>query len=194
MTFNEYRYLVLADMYRVSGRLGVLDFFKTYLLSEGFKYLFWVRTCSYTRNHLILRYFVYPFSRLYLRKLTYKFGIDIPFQTRIGPGFYVGHFGSIVVNGGCVIGKNCNISHGVTLGRANRGKRKGVPVIGNGVYIGPGAKVVGGVRVGNNVAIGANCVVTTDIPDHSVVIGVPGRVISNAGAQGYVNRTDYEIS
>jgi serine O-acetyltransferase len=78
------------------------------------------------------------------------------------------------------------------LGKANRGVRKGYPVIGDNVYIGPGAKIVGNVHIGNNVAIGANCVVTKDIPDNSVVVGVPGRVISLESSVGYINRTDYD--
>jgi len=56
--------------------------------------------------------------------LTYKLGISIPFSTEIGSGFYIGHFGAIVVNGKSVIGKNCNISQGVSLGQVNRGKIK----------------------------------------------------------------------
>lgn len=90
------------------------------------------------------------------------------------------------------IGKNCNISHGVTIGQANRGKRKGYPTIENNVYIGPGAKILGKVMVGNNVAVGANCVVTKDVPADSVVVGIPGKVISKEGSAGYINRTDYE--
>jgi serine O-acetyltransferase len=61
------------------------------------------------------------------------------------------------------------------------------------VYIGPGAKIIGAVRVGNNVAIGANCVVTKDVPDNAVVVGVPGKIISFRGSQGYVNRTEYDM-
>jgi serine O-acetyltransferase len=129
---------------------------------------------------------------MYLTHLTYKLGISIPYTTSIGSGFYIGHFGGIVVNEKSVIGRNCNISHGVTLGVANRGRNKGCPTIGDNVYIGPGAKIVGAVRVGSNVAIGANCVVTRDIPDGSVVVGVPGRVISHQGSAGYVCRTDYD--
>lgn len=90
------------------------------------------------------------------------------------------------------IGKNCNISQGVTLGQANRGKNTGYPTLGDNVYIGPGAKIVGAVKIGNDVAIGANCVVTHDIPDHAVVVGVPGKVISWAGTAGYMDRTDYD--
>ena len=77
------------------------------------------------------------------------------------------------------------------MGQASRGRRKGWPTIGDNVYIAPGAKIVGNVKIGNCVAIGANCVVTTDIPDNGVVVGVPGKVISFEGSQGYVNHTDY---
>jgi serine O-acetyltransferase len=119
-------------------------------------------------------------------------GISIPYQTAIGSGFCIVHLGGIVINSGSIIGKNCNISHDVTLGQSNRGKNKGHPILGDNVYIGPGAKIVGAVKIGNNVAIGANCVVTKDIPDNSVVVGVPGRVVSQEGSEGYVNRTDYD--
>ena len=74
------------------------------------------------------------------------------------------------------------------MGQANRGKHKGCPVIGNEVYIGPGAKIVGNVTIGNNVAIGANAVVTSDIPNNACVGGVPAKIISMNGAEGYVNR------
>ena len=121
----------------------------------------------------------------------YKFGCSIPHSTSIGRGLYIGHIRDIVINEGAVIGDNCNISQGVTIGQANRGRRKGTPVIGSNVYIGPGAKIVGAVQIGDHVAIGANCVVTDDVPDYAVVIGVPGRVISFEGSAGYVNRTDY---
>src|SRR4030095_2942890 len=80
------------------------------------------------------------------------------------------------------------------MGQATRGRRRGTPVIGRNVYIGPGAKIVGAVRVGDDVAIGANCVVTDDVPDHAVVAGIPGKVISFAWSAGYVTRTDYSGS
>jgi len=74
------------------------------------------------------------------------------------------------------------------LGRVNRGNKKGFPVIGNNVYIGPGAKIIGNVHIGNNVAIGANCVVTHDIPDNGVVVGIPGKVISWTARQGTLTK------
>jgi len=122
----------------------------------------------------------------------YKFGLSIPHATTIGRGLYIGHPRDIIVSEHAVVGDNCNLSHGVTIGQANRGPRKGTPVIGNNVYIGPGAKIVGLVHVGHHAAIGANCVVTKDVPDCAVVVGVPGRVVSFAGSVGYVTRTDYD--
>ena len=102
----------------------------------------------------------------------------------------MGHFGGIVISQKATIGKNCNISHQVTIGRTNRGPQKGIPVIVNNVYIGPGAKVIGNIRIGNNVAIGANCVVTKDAPDNAVVVGVPGKIILFKGSFEYINNTD----
>ena len=121
----------------------------------------------------------------------FKFGIQISHEAEIGPGFYIGHFGQIVVNGSVKIGKNCNISQGVTIGVSNRGKHAGVPVVGDNVYIGPGAKIIGNVMVGNNVAIGANAVVTKNIPDNGVAVGVPATVVSYNGSRGYVNNVHY---
>jgi len=86
----------------------------------------------------------------------------------------------------------CNRSHQVTIGVSRRGARAGVPRIGDNVYIGPGAKLFGAIVVGDNAAIGANCVVTRDVPENGVVVGVPGRVISYEGSQGYINNTEYD--
>lgn len=192
MKYRQYRYLVLSDLYRISDRTDAGALLHHALRGSAFKYTFWMRTCAYTRAHPLWRHTLYRVARAMLSHYTYKFGISIPFETSIGSGFYIGHFGGIVVNEKSVIGRDCNISHGVTLGEAQRGERRGCPVLGDRVYIGPGAKIVGAVRIGNDVAIGANCVVTKDVPDRGVVVGIPGRVISEEGSAGYVNRTDYD--
>jgi serine O-acetyltransferase len=132
-----------------------------------------------------------PFAAAVKHHYSVKYGISIPRTTQIGPGFYIGHFGDIVINGECIIGRDCNISQGVTLGQSNRGPRKGVPVLGDRVYIGPGAKIVGEVQVGSDVAIGANAVVTSDVPNNAVMVGVPARIVSYSGSTGYINHTDY---
>jgi len=128
---------------------------------------------------------------LCLKHLEYKYGISIPYTTKIGSGFYIGHFGGIVVNSKAIIGSNCNISHGVTIGETYRGNSKGTPVIGNQVFLGPGAKVLGNIHIGNNAAIGANAVVTKDVPENGVVVGSPGKIISFNGSAGYINRINY---
>ncbi|HCE42079.1 MAG TPA: serine acetyltransferase [Lentisphaeria bacterium] len=192
MTFKEYKYFLLSDLYRVAGNTRLATLLRHVLFGESYKYNFWMRTCRYSSNGTVLKLLLYPLLRLILRHYVYKLGISIPYRTEIDSGFFIGHFGGIVVSGNSKIGKNCNISHGVTLGKSNRGKHPGFPSLGNYVYIGPGAKIVGGIKIGNNVAIGANCVVTKDIPDNAVVVGVPGKVISFNGSKDYINRTDYE--
>ena len=107
-------------------------------------------------------------------------------------GFLVGEWVKFpVTNEEMQIGKNCNLSHDVTIGVSRRGERAGVPVIGDNVYIGPGAKIFGRITIGNNAAIGANCVVTKDVPENAVVVGIPEKVISYEGSTGYINKTNY---
>lgn len=86
----------------------------------------------------------------------------------------------IFISAGAVIGKDCVIFHQVTIGSntLSDSKGQGAPVIGNNVYIGAGAKIIGNVVVGNNVRIGANCVVTKDVPDNTTVVSAPVRYIS----------------
>ena len=192
MKRREYTFLVKSDLHRYAGNSKFSSFGYHFVLSPGFKHSFWMRTCAYSKSHPVLRYALFPFAWLILRHYEIKYGISISYQTQIGSGLFIGHFGGIIVNPYAVIGKNCNLSQQVTLGKANRGEKKGYPVIGDNVYIGPGAKIVGKIKIGNHVAIGANCVVTKDVPDNGVVVGVPGEVISYEGSAGYINKTDYE--
>lgn len=191
MSFKEYRYAVLSDLYRIERKVNLKTLVKQLLIGEAYKYIFWMRTCKFLRSYPLLKYSFYPFARLMLRRYKFRLGIDIPLSTAIGNGFYIGHFGGIVVNGRSQIGDNVNLSPGVILGRSNRGGNKGFPILGNNVYVGPGVKIVGAVRIGNNVAIGANSVVVKDIPDNAVAAGIPAKVLSFQGAEGYVNKTDY---
>ena len=200
VTFAELREHWIADLYRHTGERSWRHLLRHLLFSDGgerfsdgVKYVFYFRLCRYLKAKRP-RLLFWPTYRIAVRVFThykYKFGCSIPHSTSIGRGLYIGHIRDIVINECAVIGDNCNISQGVTIGQANRGRRKGTPVIGRNVYIGPGAKIVGAVQVGDHVAIGANCVVTDDVPDYAVVVGVPGRVISFEGSAGYVNLTDY---
>lgn len=187
MNFDEYRTYVKSDLFRYEGVTSWRKFLRNIILSPGFKYTFILRTCRFLQGKKVLQP-IYHVFRLLHRHYSIRYGIDIPSVTNIGKGFYIGHYGGIVINGYSRIGNNVNISHGVTLGQANRGHNRGCPSVGNQVYIGPGAKIIGKISIGNNVAIGANCVVTKDVPDDAVVIGVPAKIISDKGSRDYVNR------
>ena len=185
MTFKEVKDLIKGDLYRYTGG-G--KFFKSILLVPGFKYMCVWRLLQYTGSHKA--FFIFDvLLKIKLTLMQRHYGIQIPRNTKIGKGFYIGHYGTIVINEAAIIGDNVNISHGVTIGQANRGKRIGAAIIGNQVYIGPGAEIIGKVVIDNNVAIGANAVVTHDIPNDACVGGIPAKIISMNGAENYINRT-----
>jgi serine O-acetyltransferase len=189
--YHQYKACVRDDLYRLNGDYSPRLLVRALILGGGFQFIFWFRTAAYAgSSKRLLRFTIYPVARVMMRRSGRRYGIDIPHGTQIGPGLYIGHAGGIVVNQQTVIGRNCNLSQGVTLGQSNRGRNKGCAEVGDNVYFGPGSKVVGSVTIGSDVAIGANCVVTRDVPNGSVVVGIPGKVISSAGATGYVtNRT-----
>jgi serine O-acetyltransferase len=119
---------------------------------------------------------------------SYKYGFQITTSTEIGEGLYIGHFGTIVINFRAKIGKNCNIAHNVTIGQANRGKLKGCPTIGDNVWIGTGSVIVGNIKVGSNVLIAPNSFVNVDIPDNSIALGNPCKIVSKENpCEGYIN-------
>lgn len=89
------------------------------------------------------------------------------------------------------IGSNCNINHDVTIGEAFGGQYPGYPVVGDNVYLGPGSRIFGAITLGDNVAIGANAVVTRSVPDMGIAVGVPAEIKSLKGSSAYVIRTDY---
>ncbi len=189
ITFKTLLTLIKSDMYRYEGKRGIATLFRYLLFRKGFKLTFYFRICHYMtlKGRRLTQL---PFKFMYLRYCRI-YCVDLPVTATFGSGLYLGHCFGTVIHPRAVLGKNINLSQQVTIGQANRGKLKGVPTIGDNVYIGPGAKVIGKVIVGNNVCIGANCVVVNDLPDNAVVVGIPGKVVSNNGAEGYVNNTDY---
>ena len=123
----------------------------------------------------ILKYFL-----RFIAFLLYKFsdivlGAAIPPSAEIGPGFYLGHTGCIRIHQEMKAGKNLSLGTGVILGQKGLGI-KGAPCLGDDVYIGVGAKILGPVHIGNNVRIGANAVVISDLPDGVTAVGVPARI------------------
>jgi serine O-acetyltransferase len=186
MTFYELREYVKSDLYRYTGRVSLFGFLRYYFFARGFHYTCWMRLTTYFYSKLFYSKLFYIIARLNLYRLSTKYGIEISHKVRVGKGFYIGHFGCVVVSNDAVIGDNVNLSQGVTIGQSNRGKLQGVPIIGNEVYIGPGAKLFGGISLGEGCAVGANCVVNRSFSDDSVIVGIPGKMISNNGSDGYI--------
>jgi serine O-acetyltransferase len=121
-----------------------------------------------------------PWTIVYiiLNKLAEIFcGIVIGATATIGRRLCIEHHGCIVIHGNSVIGDDCLIRHGVTIGNAGSADPFGAPTIGDRVEFGAGAKVLGRIRIGSDVIIGANAVVVKDVPDFAVVGGVPARII-----------------
>ena len=185
------RFLLRSDLHRYAGRGGFVCGLRYFLSTPGFRFTVVLRVYQWLRPRWWRWLIAKPAAALLLRHYTFKFGFDISPDLKVGSGLYIGHFGGIVINQDVVIGDNCNLSHDVTLGQVNRGARKGSPVIGNNVYIGPGAKVIGRIFVADNAAIGANAVVVDDVAPGTTVGGIPAKLLSNSGSEGYVNRTDY---
>ena len=103
-------------------------------------------------------------------------GISLPASARIGKGLLVGHFGYIILHSHVTMGENCSIGPGVVIGTRGLGN-VGVPMIGNNVYIGVGAKILGHIKIGDNVRIGANAVVVKDVPEGATIVGIPAQVV-----------------
>ena len=115
---------------------------------------------------------------LLFRLVETLFGISLPKAVSVGPGLRIWHFGGIFIHPQVVIGANCTLRQGVTIG--NRHEDGPVPVLGNDVDVGAYAQILGGVRIGDGCRIGALSVVLTDLPDGATAVGAPARIIARA--------------
>lgn len=172
------------DLYRYYGEKGE-PFLKKVFRPLEIKYISVFRKANMCK-FLPLKLFY----TLRLMHLSNKTKIQIPARTSIGEGLYIGHLGRIVINPEAKLGKNINISTGVTIGMENRGKRKGAPQISDNCWIGTNAVIVGNVKIGTDVLIAPLAYVNFDVPDHSIIIGNPARIIGreNATADYVCNR------
>lgn len=172
------------DFYRESGSwLSTFQIWKK-CINPNLHFIYLLRT---TQKHP-KNTFSGKFWRLVLRHYQIKYGFQIYPETQIGAGLYLGHWGALVINPRAKIGKNCNIAQGVTIAQANRGRNEGVPEIGDEVWIGPNAVLVGNIRIGNNVLIAPNAYVNFNVPSNSVVVGNPAQISPNKNATyDYIN-------
>ena len=163
--------LILSDLlakaewcYESRGWLAVVKV----LLTDGTAAMVWYRLMQWSR-----RWRLVPLELLFNRLNTIFCGCIIGRGAEFGEGFVLIHSLGVVINGSVQGGKNVKIEHQVTIGA----ERRRAPVLGNGVFIGAGAKVIGSVRIGDDVRIGANAVVVDDVPAHCTVVGVPARIV-----------------
>lgn len=172
------------DLYRYSGVCGKSIWIKVIMFQSGARFSLLYRLCNFVsiRNPLGLIF------RVWFKLLSLSKNIEIPHSTRIGKGLYLGHFQNIVINQNAIIGENCNIYQGVTIGRESRGKKIGSPLIKDRVFIGPNSVVVGNIIIGDDVLIAPLTYVNFDVPANSVVVGNPGKIVGNSGSMGYIKK------
>jgi serine O-acetyltransferase len=162
---------------------NLIEDYKCYregLLAQGFWALQFYRFASirYAFNSKILRA---PFAITYIFLSKFSqvfFGIYIGSHAQIGRRLTIEHFGCIVIHDNAVIGDDVIIRQGVTIGNKSIDAPLDAPTIGNRVSIGAGAKILGAVHIGDDVQIGANAVVITDVPKNSIAVGVPAVIKS----------------
>jgi serine O-acetyltransferase len=169
--------IILADIKRTYDLVpgGKLKKIFTCIFAPGvqativFRFGHWVHL-----QPRFLRICLKPVYMLLNTLIQVLWGIEIQYSARIGSGLYIGHFGGITISGEAVIGSLCNISQNVTIGASGQGEKRGVPTIGNNVYIAAGARLFGKISIGNNVKIGANAVIHRDVPDNVLAVLDPG--------------------
>lgn len=144
------------------------------------KFSYYLRKAASCKNKVLKLYY-----RLRYQLICDRHGLEISSKTSIGKGLYVGHPYNITINQKAVLGENINIHKGVTIGQENRGVRKGVPTIGNQVWIGINSTIVGNVTIGDDVLIAPNSYVNCNVPSHSIVVGNPCKIIPRDNATEY---------
>ena len=164
------------DLYRYYGEKGA-PFAKKIFCPLEIKYIRLFRKANQCKFPPLKAFYT-----LRLLRLSQKTQIQIPVRTQIGEGFYIGHLGRIIIHPDAKLGKNVNIATGVTIGMENRGERKGAPTISDRCWIGTNAVIVGNVKIGTDVLIAPLSYVNFDVPDHSIVVGNPGRIVPKENA------------
>lgn len=132
---------------------------------------------SYRRAHRLYQKGHYFLARWISQNARRRTGIEIHPGAQIGKGFFIDHGAGVIIGETTVIGDNCTLYQGVTLGGTGKEQGKRHPTLGNNVMVSAGAKVLGSFKIGDNSKIGSGSVVLEEVPPNSTVVGVPGRVV-----------------
>lgn len=138
------------------------------LLTDGTAAMLWYRLMQWAH-----RWRLWPLAMLFNKSNAVCCHCIIGRGAEFGPGFILVHSTGVVINAGVRGGANVKIEHQVTIGA----EKRQAPILGDDVFIGAGAKVLGSVRIGSRTRIGANAVVVHDVPDDSTAVGIPARVV-----------------
>lgn len=177
---NSYKEIIEYDRKFNEAFRGTLS--KDFLKSSEWKFI-----CTYRKYQANYGSIWGRVLKIRLEKLEKKTGFSFEGNKTIGKGLIIGHRGTIVINGHAKFGSQLFITHGVTVGRDIRGKHAGVPTFGDRVCIRTNSTVVGNIRIGNDVLIAPNTFVNFDVPDHSIVIGNPAKIIHRDNAtEGHI--------
>ena len=178
--FDKLRYDLQSIKSRDPAARSCLEIF---LLYSGFHAVLWYRL-----SHWLYRHHRFFLARLVSQTVRWFTGIEIHPGARIGRGLLIDHGSGVVIGETAVIGDDCTLYQGVTLGGTGKETGKRHPTLGNHVMVGSGAKVLGPFRVGDNSKIASNAVVLSEIPPDSTAVGVPARVVRQNG-----QRVDAEL-
>lgn len=132
---------------------------------------------SYRIAHKLYKKGHYFWARLISQRAARRTGIEIHPGAEIGEGLFIDHGNGVIIGETTIIGNNCTLYQGVTLGGTGKEQGKRHPTLGNNVMVSAGAKVLGSFKIGDNSKIGAGSVVLHEVPPNSTVVGVPGRVV-----------------
>lgn len=173
-----------ADVFRQVGCVGTTHLLSCFISRRCFRPIVTLRICqglaiSGAGGRLLL-----PIGKIAHRLTCWLACMDLPWMTKIGPGFCITHGWGLVVSPDVIIGSNVTLFHGVTLGRRDRidedGRHSlGAPTIMNNVWIGPNAIVVGNILIGDGCRIAGGAFVTQDIQSKSIVVGNPAKVVKH---------------
>ena len=144
---------------------------------EVFMYPCFKAMIYYKISHYFYKKKHFLIARYISEKAKRKTGIEIHPGATIGKGLFIDHGTGVVIGETAIIGDNVTMFHGVTLGGTGKEKGKRHPTVGNNVFIGCGAKLLGNITIGDNAKIGANAVILKDIPQGATAVGIPGRIL-----------------
>lgn len=181
--------LIRSDFHRYIATGGKSKL-KIIFFNQGFIFtsIFRINTALYNtcKPIPVLRQLAGLHGLIWLKISQVITGISFPIGLKIGRGIFISHSGSILINGRCVIGDNCNFAPGTLIGYGIKDSIEGSPIVGNRVFFGPGAKVLGPITIGDDAMIGANAVVNKDVPNMGVAAGVPAKIVSMKGSSQYI--------